>query len=182
MEKPAESQAPFSVRSAPVMEEMQAEHLDAVLAIERAVFSNPWRLYDFQYALEREGSFCTVALSGRRVMGYSVGFSMLGEFHLADFAVHPELQERGVGRWLLNALLEVLKGRTINIVSLEVRVSNSPAIALYRKAGFQTVSIRRGYYSRPREDALVMLKALKGKFSDWTGGAFPPFSQRHEKP
>ena len=182
MEKPAESQTPIPALPASVLEEMQAEHLDAVLAIERAVFSNPWRLYDFQYALERKGSSCTVVLSGGRVVGYSVGFLMLEEFHLADFAVHPELQKRGLGRWFLNALLEVLGGRAVNIASLEVRVSNSPAIALYRKAGFQTVSIRRGYYSRPREDALVMLKALRGKFSDWTGDTFPPLFQSPEKP
>ena len=124
--------------------------------------------------MEKEGSFCTVALSGGGVIGYCVGFLLLEEFHLADFAVHPEFQNRGVGGRLLNALVDVLARRAASAVTLEVRASNAPAIALYRKAGFQTVAVQRGYYSHPREDALVMVKALRGRLSDWTGGAFPP--------
>lgn len=157
--------------------QMGPEHLEAVLEIEQAGFSNPWRRRDFRYALAREGSFCQVALAEGRVAGYSVGFFVLNEFHLADFAVHPELQRQGVGGRLLTEVLELAKGREAYLVTLEVRVSNAAAIALYEKFGFRTVAIRRGYYSRPREDALVMLKPLKGKLSDWIGEAVPPASR-----
>ncbi len=154
-----------------VLEEMCEAHLDAVLEIEGVVFSNPWRRKDFQYSMSREGSYGTVLLADGRLIGYSIGFFALEEFHLADFAIHPDLQNRGIGRLLLEVLLDSLKQRPVNLVSLEVRASNTTAVALYKKAGFQTVAIRRGYYSRPREDALVMLKALRGKLSDWMGGA-----------
>lgn len=161
-----------------VLEEMDETYLDAVLEIEQAVFSNPWRLKDFQYALAKEGSYGVVCLAEGRVIGYALGFFVMEEFHLADFAVHPDLQHRGIGRQLLDVLLDVLKRRPVSLVSLEVRGSNRAAIALYRQVGFQTVAIRRGYYSRPREDALVMLKALRGKLSDWLGGTVTPLDQR----
>ncbi|MDP6776388.1 MAG: GNAT family N-acetyltransferase, partial [Candidatus Latescibacteria bacterium] len=89
------------------------------------------------------------------------------EFHLADFAIRPSLQRRGLGRRLLDRVLADLGGRSVNLVSLEVRASNAPAIRLYSGAGFQTIAVREGYYSRPKEDALVMLKALRGEATDW---------------
>ncbi|MDA0745968.1 MAG: ribosomal protein S18-alanine N-acetyltransferase [bacterium] len=146
---------------------MATEHLDAVLAIEQVGFSNPWQEQDFRYALAREGSFCLVAQKDTRVIGYAVGFLVSREYHLADFAVHPEIQRRGVGREFLGQLLGRLEEASVAAVTLEVRVSNSRAMDLYSKFGFQTVAIRRGYYSNPREDALVMLKPLVGDLSEW---------------
>lgn len=157
-----------------VLEEMCEAHLNAVLKIEEVVFSNPWRRKDFQYSLTREGSYGTVLLADGRLIGYTIGFFTLEEFHLADFAIHPDLQNRGIGRQLLKLLLDRLRQRPVNLVSLEVRASNTTAVELYKKANFQTVAIRRGYYSRPREDALVMLKVLRGKLSDWMEGAITP--------
>ncbi len=166
LQKRAPAQLPF------MLEAMEEAHLDVVLSIEKAVFSHPWRRQDFQYALEKEGSDCAVALVEGQVIGYALGFQVLNEFHLADFAIHPDLQNRGLGWQLLNRLLDRLDDRVIHVVTLEVRVSNVPAIALYRKAGFQTAAIRKDYYSRPREDALVMLRALRGDLSDWVGHSF----------
>lgn len=160
-----------------MLREMGAHHLPTVLEIEEAVFSNPWRRDDFEYSMRREGGRCLVALSGEEIVGYSVGFFVPDEFHLADFAIHQALQRRGLGRRLLHRVLEDLKGRSINLVTLEVRASNAPAIGLYRGAGFQMIAVREGYYSRPKEDALVMLKALRGKATDWaetaSGFRFP---------
>jgi len=150
------------------VEDMQHEYLDAVLKIEEAAFSNPWRRQDFVYALEKQGSLCHVALVPGRIIGYSVGFLAQEKFHLADFAVHPDYQGQGRGRRFLMRLLNVLSHRRVNAVTLEVRTSNTAAIALYRGAEFRTIGIRKGYYSRPTEDALVMSKALRGRFSDWT--------------
>lgn len=162
-----------------VVQEMSEDDLDDVVCIEVASFSNPWRRRDFEYALTKRDGHCLVALAEGRVVGYSIGFFVLGEYHLADFVVHPEFRNRGLGRRFLHAVLEMLESREVNHVTLEVRMSNAPALALYEKSGFQTVAIRRGYYSRPREDAFVMLKALRGSFSDWVDSSLiPPFSGR----
>lgn len=151
---------------------MKEKHFDLVLAIEKLVFSNPWRRQDFQNALEKEGSDGIVALMEGQVVGYVLGFKVLNEFHLADFAVHPNLQNRGFGWGFLNRLLGRLDNQGIQVVSLEVRVSNYHAIGLYRKAGFQNVAIHKNYYSRPREDAFLMLKSLRGNLSDWVEELF----------
>ena len=141
--------------------EMTEDHLDYVVDIEKRSFSNPWRRQDFQFAVARNGAHRLVAIREGDVIGFSIGFFRSGEFHLADFAVRADLRRRGVGRAFLGRLLEIIKWRSVRIVTLEVRASNAPAIALYRDAGFQTVAVRRDYYSRPKEDALVMLKPLR---------------------
>ncbi len=146
--------------------EMDAGHLDAVLEIEREGFADPWHRRDFEDALNRDNRYCPVYLCGERVVVYAVGFLVANEYHLANLAVHPGLRRRGLARRFLVALMERLPVRNVQIVTLEVRVSNRPAIALYGKLGFRTVAIRRGYYRSTGEDALVMLKMLHGRFSD----------------
>ena len=150
--------------------EMGAGHLDAVVDIERDGFADPWRKRDFEVALSRQNSHCPVYMYGKRVVAYAVGFLVAGEYHLADLAVHPDFRRRGLGRQFVEALLKGLSDRNVQVVTLEVRVSNLAAIGLYGKLGFQTVAIRRGYYRKPMEDALVMLKALNGRFSEWVNG------------
>ena len=148
---------------------MTAEHLEAVVEIEQVGFSNPWQKRDFEYAMSRAGSWCVVAVSSGELVGYSVGFRVGQEFHFADFAIHPGLQRRGIGRELLRQVLGVLHDRNTSVVTLEVRASNQRALRLYGRSGFSTVAVRNGYYSKPREDALVMMKALEGRLSDWVG-------------
>ena len=145
--------------------EMDAGHLDVVLEIEREGFSDPWCRRDFEDALNRGNRYCPVYVRGERVVVYAVGFLVANEYHLANLAVHPGLRRRGLGRQFLEAVMERLPGRNVQVVTLEVRMSNLSAIGLYRKLGFRTVAIRRGYYRTPGEDALVMLKALHGRFS-----------------
>ena len=149
------------------LEAMAKKHLDSVAQIEAVVFSNPWRRRDFEFSLFREGSHCRVAWLGERLVGYTVGFEISYEYHLSDFAIDPEFQGQGLGKQLLDLLLDDLDREKTHVVSLEVRVSNQKAIALYKKRGFQTLAIRKRYYSRPKEDALVMLKPLQGRLSDW---------------
>lgn len=149
---------------------MGAGHLDAVVAIEREGFADPWRRKDFEDALGRGNSYNLVYLNGNRVVAYAVGFLASNEYHLANLAVHPEFRRRGVGRRFLEAVMNGLPDRNVDVVTLEVRVSNLTAIGLYRKLGFRTVAIRQGYYTSPAEDALVLLKALHGRFTEWVNG------------
>ena len=146
---------------------MQRSDIPDVLEIESVSFSNPWREQDFVYALEKEHGIGRVCRLDGLMLGYAVGFRTGSEFHLADFAVRPESQRRGYGATLLDILLAELRMLGFRIVTLEVRRSNQPAVRLYGRAEFQTVAIRRAYYSRPTEDAIVMLKPLVGRLSDW---------------
>jgi ribosomal-protein-alanine N-acetyltransferase len=146
---------------------MSQNDIPDVLEIESVSFSNPWRKQDFEYALREENGLCRVCRLKGLVVGYAVGFFSSHELHLADFAVRPECQRRGYGSALLGVFLEQLGELGAKIVTLEVRRSNQPAVGLYERAGFQTVAIRDAYYSRPREDALVMLKSLDGDLENW---------------
>jgi ribosomal-protein-alanine N-acetyltransferase len=146
---------------------MSTGDLDDVLEIESVSFSNPWRRQDFDYALDQANGFCRISRIDGIVIGYVVGFFAGTELHLADFAVRPECHRRGYGRAILELLLAELEARGTGLVTLEVRRSNVRAVKLYSGAGFSTVAIRGAYYSRPVEDAIVMLKALAGVLSDW---------------
>ena len=145
---------------------MSEAHLDAVLAIEQQVFPRPWTLRDFEIALARDDGLCRMVMLGDGAIGYAIGFVAFREFHLAIFAIAPSHQRRGFGRRALSCLFGALDV-SVGAVSLEVRMSNCAAISLYTQMGFHTVAIQPDYYTSPREDALVMVKALKGHLSDW---------------
>ncbi len=150
----------------PVLVEMIPSHFDRVIKIERAVFPAPWTRRDFEFARNRENGFCRVVMVGCEIAGYVVGFLIGREFHLVNFAIAPDFQRKGLGRKTLKAVFDLLE-KMAQVVSLEVRMSNCAAIDLYKKMGFETIAIRKAYYTHPREDALVMLKPLNTRLSDW---------------
>jgi len=145
---------------------MDSHHLDIVVDIEQRGFSNPWTRRDFEFVLQKENAYCRVILFKESVIGYIVGFFINKEFHLADFSIHPMHQRRGFGTQTLDIVIRDIKEKSL-VISLEVRISNVAALELYKKFGFQTMAIRKDYYSNPKEDALVMLKPINGKLSDW---------------
>ena len=146
--------------------EMIPAHLDRVIKIERAVFPSPWKRRDFEFARNRKNGFCRVVMVGYELVGYVVGFLIDREFHLVNLAIAPDFQRKGLGRKTLKAVFDLYK-KMAQVVSLEVRMSNCAAIDLYKKMGFETIAIRKAYYTHPREDALVMLKPLNTRLSDW---------------
>ena len=150
----------------PVLVEMIPAHLDRVIQIETAVFSTPWTRRDFEFARNRKNSFCRVVMVECEIVGYVVGFLIGREFHLVNLAIAPDFQRKGLGRKTLKAVFDLLE-KMAQVVSLEVRMSNCVAIDLYKKMGFETIAIRKAYYTHPREDALVMLKPLNTRLSDW---------------
>ena len=156
----------------PMLSDMTLDHIGQVVEIEETVFTNPWKRRDFEFALKRKNSFCQVVLVEDGVVGYVVGFMIDREFHLADFAITPPLQQQGLGQKVLNIVFEMLENKA-QVVSLEVRMSNQVAIDLYKKVGFETMAIRKAYYTGPPEDALVMLKPLKSQLSDWVSRVLP---------
>jgi ribosomal-protein-alanine N-acetyltransferase len=154
------------MKSTLVLEAAEEADLEALAGLERRTFSHPWTLHAFRQALgdPEHGRVLVLrtpleaALPERGIRAYCVFQVILDEMQIHNFAVHPEHRGRGVGRWLLRTTLEIGARRGARSAFLEVRQSNWSALHLYRSVGFQTVSVRRDYYSRPREDALVLRK------------------------
>ena len=135
--------------------------LDDIAAIERAVFKDPWSRRSFADLVHVSNVLFLVASDNDAVVGYAVVLSSGVESELANLAVGRLMQQRGVGRRLLQEATTAARQRECREMFLEVRESNTSAISLYSSAGFQAVGRRARYYARPIEDAIVMRKALK---------------------
>ena len=137
---------------------MTFDDLDAVAQIERMCFGwGAWSKGALASALKRVQDSCfMVATVGDVVVGFAGWRRELNEAHVANIAVHPQMQGRKIGELLLRAILEEAVRRGINISLLEVRKSNTVAQNLYRKYGYEVIGVRRGYYQFPLEDGLVM--------------------------
>jgi ribosomal-protein-alanine N-acetyltransferase len=144
--------------SAPlVVGPMRMADVAAVLEIERLSFSAPWPAFAFEQELTANRlAHYRVARLGERVVAFGGIWLMVDEAHITTFGVHPEHRRRGVGRRLLLELAEVALELGSARMTLEVRVSNEPAQALYRSFGFVEAGRRVAYYSDDGEDALVM--------------------------
>jgi ribosomal-protein-alanine N-acetyltransferase len=136
----------------------------SVVAIERASYQFPWSEGIFRDCL-RVGYVCRVACVGDEVVGYGVMSVGAGEAHILNLCVNGHFRCRGVGRRMLDYLVERARAAGMGEAFLEVRPSNTAAIRLYQSIGFEQVGIRRGYYQAigGREDASVLKLALPGR-------------------
>ena len=128
-------------------------------AIEQASSPHPWSLSQLlNTSLRERTSSLVIEQAGGGLVGYAIFEAVLDEATLLNIAVRPEHRGLGVGRRLLAALLAALRGRGVRRCLLEVRCSNAPAIALYRRLGFVADGRRPDYYptATGREDALLM--------------------------
>jgi ribosomal-protein-alanine N-acetyltransferase len=128
--------------------------LPAVLSIERRSFPTPWSLAMFVLELSKPSGICLAATEGEEVLGYLVCSRYDQVWHLMNVAVAPERRRAGVARGLIEQLVEEGGGRLP--FTLEVRVSNRPAIAMYERLGFRSAGVRPRYYQDNGEDALIM--------------------------
>jgi ribosomal-protein-alanine N-acetyltransferase len=136
---------------------MCPEDLDEVLAIERASFSMPWSRGAFIYEMQQNRvARCWVMREDGHAIGYLCLWEIADELHITNIAVHPSHRRQGVGRMLLQDILEDARERRLRLVVLEVRPSNTEARTLYEGFGFRVIGLRRGYYYDTGEDALVM--------------------------
>lgn len=131
--------------------------VEAVAALESVCFDEPWSRSLVRGELERDWCVSTTALDpALRPTGYAIGRLVADEMELLRLAVHPEARRMGIGRALLQKLMGEGAERGARTVYLEVSRTNTPAVALYRDAGFRVHSVRGGYYQSGRADALVM--------------------------
>ena len=140
-----------------VVEPMRLSDVASVLEIERMSFSSPWPAYAFEQELTANRlARYVVARSEDLVIGFAGVWLMVDEAHITTFGVHPDHRRRGVGRRLLLRLADVARELGALRLTLEVRVSNQAAQALYRSFGFAVKGRRIAYYSDDGEDGLVM--------------------------
>lgn len=124
-------------------------------ALERLCFSAPWSETAIREAAERDDTVFLAAYADGEFAGYAGMLCVLDEGHICNVAVMPQLRRRGVGRTLIEALKEEGRRRSLAVLMLEVRASNTAAQALYESAGFVRVGVRSLFYAAPREDAFL---------------------------
>ncbi len=136
---------------------MRSCDLSGVLRIEEAVFPQPWsrRLFVEELA-QRTSRAYRAAWVGRRIVGFGGQMFIDDESHVNNIAIDPEWQGRGLGAVVLADLVRTGLSRGARHLTLEVRVGNEPALALYNRFGLAPVGVRRNYYPETGEDALVM--------------------------
>jgi len=140
---------------------MVTEDIGIVAAIECAIHRFPWTPGNFSDALD-SGYVCKVAELDGNMVGYAVMMPALDEVELLNVSIAAEYQGRGLGSNLLQRMMELARGISMQRMFLEVRPSNVAALALYSKHGFREIGLRRDYYSAgdEREDAIVMERIL----------------------
>jgi ribosomal-protein-alanine N-acetyltransferase len=143
-----------------VIESMTSpDQIDAVLAVEEACFTNPWTRAMYLAELDNHGvSFCYLAkeAAGGAVVGFCSFWRVLDELHINNLAVLPERRRTGVATVLLDYVLHEGAELGARRATLEVRRSNDAARLLYERFGFTVAGTRKGYYTKPLEDALVL--------------------------
>ena len=133
------------------------EHLDDILLMEQQCFSVPWT---HEQLMAQLSDFMHIFLAAEDENGRAVGYAglmyVLDEGYISNVAVSPDRRREGIADMLLTELYERAKAKKLSFLTLEVRESNIPAQSLYKKNGYTEVGRRKAYYSRPKEDAVLM--------------------------
>ena len=154
------------------LREMTPEDIDAVMEIERDLFTEPWTAEGFlTFLLRNDALFVVVEetqakpdISQKKggILGYAGILMVLDEGDITNVAVRRDRQKEGIGGFLLDGLFLLCRERGIRKIHLEVRDGNVPAIRLYERKNFVRDGLRKNYYTAPVEDAILMTKELEG--------------------
>ena len=137
---------------------MENHHVMQVAALEKQCFSDPWSENSVASELNNPLSLWLVAVDDENLAGYVGSQTVMNETDMMNIAVDEGYRRQGIAQLLVEALVERLKKMDSRCLTLEVRISNAPAIALYEKLGFEQVGKRPNYYRNPKEDALILRK------------------------
>ncbi len=139
---------------------MTREDIDGVLEVERLCFPDPWSREAFEGELSglNPTVYFVAEAPDETVCGYMGIWHILDEGHVTNVAVHPDYRRLGIGRRLVETVLEDGRSKGLTAFTLEVRVSNEPAKKLYEGLGFEPAGVRKRYYS-DGEDALILWTA-----------------------
>lgn len=128
--------------------------------IENTCFSSPWSENSIEEALCDEKYVFLKLVDNGKAVGYGGIMTVLDESNVVNIAVLPEFRGKGYGKMLLSALENEAKSKESSLLHLEVRQGNRVAIGLYESFGFTVDGIRKNYYTKPLENAVLMTKKL----------------------
>lgn len=144
---------------------MDRSHIDQIAALERECFSTPWSETMLSDALfDPQASFIVAEDEEGNILGYAGLHVILDEGYIDNVAVERDARRHGVASALLDVFCRFGAAK-LAFLTLEVRASNAPAIALYEKYGFQRAGLRPKYYDKPREDAVIMTREFPNHVS-----------------
>lgn len=132
--------------------------IDQVVQIEKDTFSMPWTRNDFLDGIKNPNQYYVVAIENDEVLGYCGFWNVVGEGQITNVAVKQSARNQNIGFQLLTFLIEWGTNENVTSFTLEVRESNKPAIHLYKKLGFKEEGIRKNFYDKPQENAIIMWK------------------------
>ncbi len=138
------------------LKKAELSHLAQIEALEEACFSCPWTAAQLQNMMEDEKAVFLVLVDGDTVAGYTAFTTVLDEGYIANVAVAPAYRRQGLGDALVTAMAEEARRRELSFLTLEVRESHAPARTLYEKHGYKAVGLRKNYYEKPTESAILM--------------------------
>lgn len=142
--------------------DVSLEHIAEINELEKLCFSLPWSRQALISQLPDDMHMFIAAIGDDgQVLGYVGMMYVLDEGYISNVAVSPEHRRLGIADALINALIDRANEKDLSFVTLEVRKSNVPAIELYIKNGFSEVGLRKNYYTKPTEDAILMTRFLK---------------------
>ncbi len=139
---------------------MTADHLEELEKLERICFSRPWSRKMLAEELDNECAAFLVAedaMTGK-VVGYAGLLVVADEGYITNVAVFPEYRRQGIAAQIIQVFINFAMGNRLAFLTLEVRPSNTAAIALYQGFGFEEVGRRKNYYDLPKEDALILTR------------------------
>ena len=140
---------------------MEPEDVETVVGIESRAFTTSWQADTFLNLIGRPGSELWVMehpVAG--ILAYAVLWCILDQAELANIAVRSDFRGQGYASRMLERVLQIARDRQVESIYLEVRASNKRAVELYERFGFSRVGVRKTYYDKPKEDALVMRTLL----------------------
>jgi ribosomal-protein-alanine N-acetyltransferase len=140
----------------PVIRRLELDDIAPALRIERESFATPWSEAMFVLEISKASSICLAAEIDGVLTGYLCASRYASIWHVMNVSVEPAHRRHGVASGLLGELMRLTAGGDPTHYTLEVRVSNTAAIAMYRSNGFRPAGVRPGYYADNREDALIM--------------------------
>lgn len=137
------------------IEKMNEEHVSAIARIEELCFSTPWSENSLSEEIDNPLGRFFVLVTEDKVTGYIGAHNVVGEVYITNVAVHPDYRGKGFAKALIKRLIDDNRSAD-GFVTLEVRESNTPARSLYSSLGFKEVGMRKNFYERPTEDAILM--------------------------
>ncbi len=146
-----------------IKELKKEKYIEVIYKLETKIFTDPWtkRMIKGEFNNKLAVVLGVINTKTKELVGYSFLLNVFDEIHINNIAVKESYREQGLGKKLLDYIIKFGKENYFSRITLEVRESNKRALNLYYQYGFDLISRRTGYYSNPKEDALILMKNLK---------------------